>query len=60
MSKTEYQGWELEHFDNSSNFRKYQNYLLNKHVRLEQHPERRPRAVHFLPSIQSLLMDRQH
>ena len=33
MSKTEYQGWELKHFDNSSNFRKYQNYLLNKHIK---------------------------
>ena len=33
MSKIDYEGWELEHFDNSNNFRNYQNDLFKKHLR---------------------------
>ena len=33
MSKIDYKGWELEHFDNSNNFRNYQNDLFKKHLR---------------------------
>ena len=32
MSNIEYQGWELEHFDNSYNFRNYQNDLFISHL----------------------------
>ena len=33
MSNIEYEGWELEHFDNSVNFRKYQNDLFKNHIK---------------------------
>ena len=33
MSNIEYKGWELEHFDNSSNFRNYQNTLIVNEIR---------------------------
>ena len=33
MSKIDYEGWELEHFDNSINFRNYQNDLFKNHLR---------------------------
>ena len=33
MSKIDYEGWELEHFDNSVNFRNYQNNLFKNHLR---------------------------
>lgn len=32
MSNIKYQGWELEHFDNSYNFRNYQNDLFISHL----------------------------
>lgn len=33
MTKIDYQGWELEHFDNSKNFRNYQNDLIKNYIR---------------------------
>ena len=33
MSKIDYEGWELEHFDNSDNFRNYQNDLFKNHLK---------------------------
>lgn len=33
MNKIQYQGWELEHFDNSYNFRKYQNELIKDYIK---------------------------
>ena len=33
MGKIDYEGWELEHFDNSINFRNYQNDLFKNHLR---------------------------
>ena len=33
MSNIEYEGWELEHFDNSENFRRYQNDLFKNHLK---------------------------
>ena len=32
MSKKDYNGWELKFFDNSKNFRRYQQQLINKHL----------------------------
>ena len=32
MTKIDYQGWELEHFDNSINFRNYQNDLIKDYI----------------------------
>ena len=33
MSNIEYEGWELEHFDNSDNFRNYQCDLFKDHLK---------------------------
>ena len=33
MGTIDYEGWELEHFDNSENFRNYQNDLFKNHLR---------------------------
>ena len=33
MTKIDYQGWELEYFDNSKNFRNYQNDLIKNYIR---------------------------
>ena len=33
MTKIDYQGWELEYFDNSKNFRNYQNDLIKDYIR---------------------------
>ena len=33
MTKVDYEGWELEHFDNSENFRNYQNDLFKNHLK---------------------------
>ena len=32
MPKKDYNGWELKFFDNSKNFRRYQQQLINKHL----------------------------